>query len=273
MSHPDSSTAPPSTAQPATQIALEMTDVSVGSLSDPNAVVLEEVNWKVALGDYWVVGGLQGSGKSDFMATAAGIMAPLRGHLRIFGKELGAGFEHELMPTRLRLGLVFDGGRLLNHLTIAENVALPIGYHQNLSLAEAEARTRSLLEITELLEWAHRTPGAMHPNLRQRVGLARALALKPEVLLLDNPLRGLDPRDSLWWLELIDQLCAGHPFLNGRPMTLVVTEDNLRWWRNRARQFAVLTNRTLLIIGDRSELTESKELLVQELLRSDLVTT
>jgi len=125
-----------STSQPAPSVlALEMIDVAVGSLVNADAVVLEGVNWKVAAGDYWAIGGLQASGKSDLMATAAGIMQPLRGTFRVFGRELGAGFEHELMPIRLRLGLVFEWGRLLSHLTLAENVALPIRYHHNLSLS------------------------------------------------------------------------------------------------------------------------------------------
>src|SRR5689334_19839966 len=90
--------------------ALEMIDVTVGSLADPNTIVLEGVNWRVAVSDYWVVGGLQASGKSDLLATAAGAMPPVHGGFRVFGQELGAGFDHEHLPTRLRLGLVFDGG-------------------------------------------------------------------------------------------------------------------------------------------------------------------
>src|SRR6266481_4390674 len=151
-------------------LALEMVDVSVGSLVYADAILLEGVNWKVAVGDYWAIGGMQASGKSDLMATAAGIMRPLRGAFRVFGQELGAGFEHELMPTRLRLGLVFDGGRLLNHLTIAENIALPLRYHKNLSMAEAEAQTEALLELTGLSTWAARAPSALRRNLQQRAG-------------------------------------------------------------------------------------------------------
>jgi len=253
--------------------ALEMCDASIGSLIDAELVVLEGVNWTVNVNDYWAIGGLQASGKSDFIATAAGIMRPLRGTFKVFGQELGAGFEHELMPTRLRLGLVFDGGRLLNHLTIAENVALPIRYHRNLTLGEAEARTQTLLEFTGLSEWAERRPGALRRNRQQRVGLARALALNPEVLLLDNPLGGLDPRDSTWWLEVIDQLSAGHPIMDHRPLTLVVTGDNLRAWRDRARQFAILKNREFIILGSRSDLTAHTDPLVRDLLRSELLTT
>jgi len=140
-----------------------------------------------------------------------------------------------------------------------------------LGLAEARPMVDSLLEVIGLSGWAERMPGDMRPNLRQRVGLARALALKPEILLLDNPLTGLDPRDTAWWLDLIDQLCAGHPIVDERPMTLVVTHDSFRPWRDRARQFALLKDKTFVVIGGRSELATSPDSLVQELRRTELV--
>ena len=262
-------TAPDSSPTPPLAPALEMIGATIGSLVNTDAVVVELVNWKMEVGDYWAIGGLQASGKSDFLAAAAGIMPPLRGALRVFGQELGLGFEHELMPTRLRVGLVFDGGRLLSHLTILENIALPIRYHQRHTSAEAEARIQALLDLTGLKAWADRTPGAMRRNLQQRVGLARALALKPEMLLLDNPLSGLDPRDSAWWLDIIDQLCAGHSIMDGRPMTLAVTDDNFAPWRDRARQFALLKNKSFMLLGGRSELLASTDPLVQELLHTE----
>jgi ABC-type transporter Mla maintaining outer membrane lipid asymmetry ATPase subunit MlaF len=229
-----------------TELVLEMIDVTIGSLKDSDLIVLENVNWSVADGDYWAVAGLQASGKSDFMATAAGIMRPLRGTHRVFGQELSVGLEEERLQTRLLIGLVFDGGRLLNHLTIAENISLPIRYHQKVSLEEALKKTEALLELIELADRAATTPGTLGRNWQQRVGLARALALKPRILLLDNPLTGLDPRDVSWWLDLLDQLSAGHPLVDGRPITLVTTSDDLRPWKGRARQFAILKSKSFI---------------------------
>jgi len=258
---------------PARPLALEMDDATVGSLSSVDLVVLENVNWQLAIGDYWAIGGLQASGKSDLMATAAGIMPPLRGSLRVFGQELGAGFEHELMPTRLRLGLVFEGGRPLHHLTVAENVALPLRYHQNLTLTEAEAQTGALLDFTGISAMADRAPSSLRRNFQQRIGLARALALKPEILLLDNPLSTLDSRERAWWLDTLDQLATGHAVVDGKPLTLAVTDDNLRLWRERARRFAILKNKKFIIIGNRAELAASSEPLLHELLRTELLKT
>src|SRR5438552_1209553 len=116
----------PLTAPAAHVPALEMCEVNVTSMRDPAQVVLEGVNWSVAAGDFWVVAGLLRSGKSDLLAVASGLTRPARGICRLFGEDLVAGFAQEQLALRLRLGFVFDGGHLLHHLTLAENIALPL---------------------------------------------------------------------------------------------------------------------------------------------------
>jgi len=245
--------------------ALEMTGVAVGSMRDPDTLVAEEINWTVNPGDYWLVAGLHGSGKSDFLMLAGGLMAPRRGQYRFFGEEMPI-FEEARLKQRLRLGLVFDGGQLFNQLTIADNIALPLRYHRNLSRAGAAAAVGELLECTELIPWAEYAPGALGRSWQKRAGLARALALKPEVLLVDNPLAGLDPRHVHWWLDFLDQLSQGHSLMEGRPVTLVVTAADFRPWKGRARQFAVLGNRGFIVLGAWAQLEAASEELVQELL-------
>src|SRR5512146_2133872 len=105
--------------------AIEMTGVALGAMRAPERMVAEGINWTVRVGDYWVVAGLQGSGKSDFLMLAGGVMAPLRGRYLFFGEEMPI-FEEARLKQRLRLGLVFDSGQMLNDLTVAENVALPL---------------------------------------------------------------------------------------------------------------------------------------------------
>ena len=256
-----------SPTQPASSVlALEMIDVTVGSLRDPELIVQERVNWSVAVGDYWAIGGLNDSGKSDFMAMAAGITRPLRGTYRVFGQELAADFEHDLIQQRLRLGLVFDGGQLFHHLTIAENIALPLCYRYNCTSQDVARQVQTLLELTELNLESELRPGAISRNRQQRAGLARALSLQPEVLFLDNPLSGLDPRDVSWWLDLLDQLSAGHPVVGVQRMTLVVAGDDLRPWKERARQFALLKEKGFVNLGNRPALSTHTEPLLRELL-------
>src|ERR1017187_10058354 len=218
--------------------AIEMRGVSVGTMRDTSFTVVEDVNWTVAPGEFWVIAGQQHSGKSDFFKMTAGLMAPVKGSYRLFGNETRTFGEAEL-PERLRLGFVFESGQLFNHLTIRENVALPLQYHRNLSAAAAASEVQALLELMELTPLADITPANVSGNWLQRAALARALVLKPELLLLDNPFGGLDARHRLWLRQFLDQLWRGHEFFGGRPMTLVVTTDDLRAWQHPQRKFAV----------------------------------
>ena len=245
--------------------AIEMTDVSIASMRDQSVTVAEHINWRVAPGDYWVIAGLQGSGKSDFLMTIGGVMPPMQGVYRLFG-ELMPIFDEERLEHRLRLGLAFETGQLLNHLTVAENLTLPLRYHKNLGQPEARPQIQALLEAMELASWADSTPGAIGRNWQKRAGLARALVLKPEVLLVDSPLTGLDLRHVTCWLAFLDRLSRGHPLLDGRPVTLVVTAADLRPWKGRARQFAVLKNKRFSVLGDWTQLENVTDELVQELL-------
>ena len=245
---------------------MEMCDATIASLRDSSRIMIEQVNWSARVGDFWVIAGLLGSGKTDFLSVAAGIMRPLRGSYRLFGRELIPGFEDELLPERLRVGLVFDGGQLLSHLTITENVSLALRYHQNCRSEEVAECVEAMLALLQLTPLALRYPGDISRNWRQRAGLARALMLRPEVLLLDCPLTGLDPWDAQWWLDFLAQLAAGHRVTDGRPVTLAVTGDDLRPWRTRARQFAVLKNRRLVTRASFSDHATRDEVLLQELL-------
>ena len=245
--------------------ALRMEGVSAGSMQDPDAIVAEGIDWTVAPGDYWVVAGLQGSGKSDFLMMAGSLMAPRRGQYRLFGQDMPI-FEEARLKERLRLGLVFDGGQLFNQLTVAENIALPLRYHHNLSAEQAETAVRELVAAMELAPWAERVAGTLGRSWQKRVGLARALALKPEVLLVDNPLGGLDLRQVNWWLGFLEQLSRGHALMQSRPMTLVVTAADLRPWKGRARQFAILRDRRFTVLGDWAQLRAASEELLHELL-------
>jgi putative ABC transport system ATP-binding protein len=261
---PPATPSPIPTPDPPGAPVLEMVDAGVASLKDPGLEVLTGVNWSVATGDYWVVGGLHASGKSDLMALAAGIMPPMRGHYRIFGRESMDGFERDRLALRRRLSLVFDGGHLLNDLTIAENISLPLRYHQNCYLAGCAERVEALLALAELEPWADRYPARVPRNRQQRAGLARALALPPDVLLVDSPLSGLDPRDMIWWLDLLGRLSAGHPIMNHRPVTLIVTGDDLRPWRGHARQFAAISNHHFRVLNVGRGAPESEDQLWQD---------
>jgi ABC-type transporter Mla maintaining outer membrane lipid asymmetry ATPase subunit MlaF len=164
------------------------------------------------------------------------------------------------------LGVVFDGGRLIHDLTVAENVALPMRYHENLKIEDALTRVQTLLDLVGVAHFGTSYPAAIGRNWQQRAGLARALALNPEVLLLDNALTGLDPRDAHWWLEFLNALWTGQTGGDRKPMTLIATADDLRSWRDRASRFALLKEKQFIVLGDQKELVQHREPFLKELL-------
>ena len=144
---------------------------------------------------------------------------------------------------------MFDDARLLTHLTFAENVALPARYHHNLRSDEAQSWADALLRAVDASEFANNKPSSVPRPWRQRAALARALALKPELLLLENPLRGMDARHSAWWVRFIQQLARGHDLMSGKPMTIVASTDEMWPWRQAQAQFAELRERRLEVLG------------------------
>ena len=258
---PDSPPAAPSNAA----AFIEMRGASAVAMRDADTLVAESVDWIVNQGDFWVLAGLQGSGKSDFLLMTGGIMPPVAGYYQLFGEEMPI-YEESRLDTRLRLGLVFDGGQLFNQLTLLENVALPLSYHRDMNKTQAQNRAMEILDALELSALADRRPGSIGRNWQQRAGLARALALQPDLLLVDSPLTGLDLLHSRWWLSSLDLLAKGHPLLQQKPVTLVVTADDLRPWKGRATQFAVLKDKRLATLGTWAQLEAASHELVEELM-------
>ena len=120
---------------------IEMIDAGIPSRFATETLAVTGANWTVREGDYWVIGGLQGSGKSDLLFAAAGLSRPVQGNGRLFGRETDAAYSDEVLAERLRVGLVFgDGGRLFAELTVRDNVALPLAYHRPYGMSEIDAR-------------------------------------------------------------------------------------------------------------------------------------
>ena len=185
----------------------------------------------------------------------------------MYGEETASLSEGKLIRHRLRVGVLFEnGGRVFSDQTVAQNIALPLRYHQNLSEAEVAGHVRDALEFAELARVADALPSRLHRNARQRAALVRALMVRPEILMLDNPLGGLDPRETRWWLDLLGKLAAGHPFLNGQPLTIVATADDMRPWLNVARQFGCLADGLWRALGGRDRVEACAEPIVRDLL-------
>jgi ABC-type transporter Mla maintaining outer membrane lipid asymmetry ATPase subunit MlaF len=248
--------------------AIEMQGVSIGSLHRPGLTVLERVDWRVAAGEFWVVAGHHASGKSDLLMTLGGLMAPVQGSYRLLGEPMPI-FEDSRLAARLRVGLMFSGGRLLTRLTLAENITLPLRYHRDLDQGRALGRVAGLIEGLELAPLADRMPGAVGRQWQQRAALARALVMQPELLLLDDPLSGLDAHHTAWWIRFLGGLSGGTQPFHPRPVTLVVTTDTLAPWGGVATHCAVLEQRGLAAMGCLREPQVREDARVREYLAHD----
>ncbi len=227
-------------AEPPKSIAplVELVDVTAAPPGVPDAPEVEGVNWTIGPGQFWAVGGLPTAGDSCLLPTAAGLSRPASGNLRLFGHDAAADVdEAELLETRRRVGLVFShGGRLFRDQSVLGNIAVPLRYHLDLPVAEAEARAEKLADLLGLRPWLNRPAVALPLVWQQRTALARSLALQPEVLFLDRPFSALDFSHRGWWLEFLSELVAG---LEGRPpVAVVVGGDSLTPWLGVASQFA-----------------------------------
>lgn len=247
--------------------AIEMIDVQLRHPEIVSPWRVNGVNWRVEAEDFWAVGGLHWSGKSNLLTTAAASHSRIRGSLRLFGRDIADLSAEQTLESRLRIGLVFEGdGRMFPNLTVAENIALPLRYRRENEDADVWNRLAEALESLDLAAAADALPGEIDFGLKRRAALARAAIMQPDVLLLDQPLVGLDPRQRAWWVDLIEHIHEGHPLFGGRPTATVVATEDLRPWLDRANQFAVIGNSRFEAVGDKHELLESGNPLIEELI-------
>ncbi|GAB4144657.1 MAG: ABC transporter ATP-binding protein [Planctomycetota bacterium] len=151
----------------------------------------------------YVIMGPSGAGKSVTLRHVIGILRPDSGTVRVDGQDVPSMDRHQLMSLRRRMGYLFQNGALINWLTVAENVALPLREHGGLSRGEVEDRTMEVLRLVGMDRAARQYPPSISGGMKLRAGLARALVTQPEYVLYDEPNAGLDPIISNQIHELI----------------------------------------------------------------------
>jgi phospholipid/cholesterol/gamma-HCH transport system ATP-binding protein len=183
--------------------------------------VLRDVDLKIEHGQTLAIIGESGCGKTVLLKTIIGLLHPTRGSVFFDGQDLARLSERALTGGRIRFGFVFQQAALFDSMTIAQNVAFPLRQHTRKSAAEMEEIVMARLAEVGLPENVRfKKPAELSGGMRKRVGLARALALEPEVVLYDEPTTGLDPIMSDVINELIVATRRHHPVTS-----VVVTHD------------------------------------------------
>lgn len=155
--------------------------------------VLNGISFKVFKGDTMIVMGGSGCGKSTLLRHVIGVMKPTSGSIKLFGQEITTMDDEQLAKVRRRFGMLFQSGALLQSLTVGENVALPIVEHGKLAPDIVDLMVKMKLEMVGLTGFEHLKPAEISGGMKKRVGLARAIALDPELIFSDEPTSGLDP--------------------------------------------------------------------------------
>jgi phospholipid/cholesterol/gamma-HCH transport system ATP-binding protein len=171
-------------------------------------VILRDLSFAVQRGEVFAVVGRSGCGKSTLLRHLVGLELPPAGDIAFDGEPLHAGTEAGQAARRRRMGVMFQAGALWSSMTLAENLQLPMRLFTRWSAAERAERARFLLALVGLGEGAALRPAQLSGGMKKRAALARALALAPEALVLDEPGSGLDPVNAARLDALVRQLAA-----------------------------------------------------------------
>jgi phospholipid/cholesterol/gamma-HCH transport system ATP-binding protein len=224
--------------------------------------VLDDVSFDVPAGCGFVILGRSGTGKSVTLRHIISLVQPDRGRVFVDGDEISALTGAELARVRRKIGFLFQNAALFDSITVGENVAFPMRRHTKLKDQEIRKRVLERLESVGLEREYDKMPADLSGGMRKRAGLARALALDPEILLVDEPSAGLDPITA----DEIDDLLLDRKTRGG--VTLIVVTHNIPSARRLGDELAMLHDGRIIARGPAAELDRSSDPLVRAFLTS-----
>ena len=224
-------------------------------------IVLAGVGFTVAHGETIAVLGRSGTGKSVLLKLLIGLQKPDAGAIKIENQDVASLDANQLAAVRKRIGFLFQQAALYDSLTVEENVAFPLRRHTQLSDEDRKKKVRELLSSVGMNEHLDKLPSEISGGMQKRVGLARALALDPDILLLDEPTAGLDPITSAEIGELISKL------RKERSVTSIVVTHDLHNAKEIADRLIVLEDGKIAGEGNFDALRQNRNPFVERFFR------
>ena len=224
--------------------------------------VLDDVSFEVPAGSGFVILGRSGTGKSVTLRHIVGLMTPDRGRVFVGADEISGLSGAELSRVRRTIGFLFQNAALFDSISVGENVAFPLRRHTRLPDREVRERATEKLEAVGLGSEYDKMPAALSGGMRKRAGLARALALDPPILLVDEPSAGLDPITA----DEIDELLLGLKERGGT--TLILVTHDLASARRLGDTLLMLHEGRIVVQGTAAELERSSDPMVRSFMSS-----
>ena len=224
-------------------------------------VVLNGIDLQAARGETLAVLGRSGTGKSVLLKLLVGLEPPDSGSIRILGQEIAGLAMDQLNVVRKKIGFLFQQAALYDSLTVGANVEFPLRRHTNLSEPDRKKRVRALLTSVGMDGEQDKMPSDLSGGMQKRVGLARALALDPEILLFDEPTSGLDPITSAEVGQLIVKL------KQERNLTSIVVTHDIHGARLFADRVVLLKEGIVVVDGTFGQLARSRDPFVVQFLK------
>ena len=216
--------------------------------------VLRGVSLDVHRAENVVVLGRSGSGKSVLIKMLVALLKPDAGEVLVFGQEVPKLRQRELDALRRRVGFAFQHGALYDSMSVAENLAFPLRMNEKgLSTTEVDKRLRAALADVGLEDFRKQMPGSLSGGQRKRVGIARTLILRPEIMLYDEPTAGLDPVTCAEINDLISQVQVEY-----KTASIIITHD-LTCARQTGDRVAMLLDGRIDRVGSFDEVFDSSD--------------
>lgn len=235
-----------------------MIDIQDIFVSFDSHTVLDGLSLQIQTGETMVIIGRSGCGKSVLLKHIIGLMRPQSGRVLIDGVDVNHLSGHALDQLRMKFGMLFQNAALFDSMSVEDNVAFALREHTSMTPDAIRKRVRECLQVVGLGNVEALYPAELSGGMRKRVGLARALAIRPEILLYDEPTTGIDPIMG----DLINELIV--TLRDRLRVTSVVVTHDMRSAEKVADRIAMLYNGKIIAVGTPKEIAQSENPYVQQ---------